>query len=48
MNLIEEEVKALRAKKKAINQDLFKAICKAMDEIEKAEIKQRSTRKYKW
>ena len=42
------EVDRPRAKKKAIHEDLFKDICKAINEIEEAEIKQRNKRKYKW
>lgn len=45
---IEEAIKALRAKKKSINDDLFKTACKAMDAILEEEIKQRNKRKYKW
>ena len=46
--LAQAEVDRLRAKKKAIHEDLFKDICKAIDELEEAEIKQRNKRKYKW
>ena len=48
MKLTEEEIKDLRTKKKAINVDLFKAACKAMDAIQEVETKQRNKRKYKW
>lgn len=48
MKLTDEEIKALRTKKKAINEDLFKAACRAMDAINEEERKQRNKRKYKW
>jgi ribosome-associated translation inhibitor RaiA len=48
MKLTDEEIKALRIKKKAISDDLFKAICQAMDEIREQETKKRNKRKYKW
>ena len=48
MKLTEEEIKALRAKKKTTNEELFKAACKAMDAIQEEEIKQKNKRKYKW
>ena len=48
MRLTEDEIKTLRAKKKEINLDLFKAACKAMDAIQEVETKQKNKRKYKW